>query len=306
MRPIHLQRLIGPAAGRRTTFEDAVITFGRADDCMFHVAEPYVSRHHGEIRFDADRWVLFNLSRAGTRVNRRNVTKKPRHLADGDVVGVGEHQIFQVRFDSGANSAEDHEPGSGDTASAGKHRMSVRAKLWAGLGIYVFVVFAFLIVASFFRDDGDELAGAVSEWTTKRIMADVTRAPMSQQPNDQIKQQRLETAAQSYAQRDLAKANLFRAYRAYQQARAFSATGRFDEPEQTQCFADARQELVRRVTEIYQDGYARLRSGQFAEADRTFRELLEIYPDPNSELFRHVEQLRNQALTALGRKRRRG
>ena len=86
MRPIHLQRLIGPAAGRRSTFKDAVITFGRADDCLFHVAEPFVSRHHGEIRFDADRWVLFNLSPAGTRVNRRNVTKNPRPLADGDVV----------------------------------------------------------------------------------------------------------------------------------------------------------------------------------------------------------------------------
>lgn len=65
---------------------------GRADDCGINIKSKYLSRHHALISFDGGRWMISDLkSTNGIFVKGRAV--QSWHLADGDVVDIGEHQL---------------------------------------------------------------------------------------------------------------------------------------------------------------------------------------------------------------------
>ncbi len=76
--------------GRRVLLERPTLSVGRLPECDLAVADPNVSRHHAELRRQADNsWVVVDLgSTNGTKVNGARVTA-PRPLEDGDEITVG-------------------------------------------------------------------------------------------------------------------------------------------------------------------------------------------------------------------------
>src|SRR5262245_44477866 len=89
----------GPGVFKRETFSESPVPFGRERDTTSVPSLPTASRHHGELRHETGQWQLVNLSPNGTRVNGKNVTKKPLTLHDGDEIAVGDKPIFAVMLD---------------------------------------------------------------------------------------------------------------------------------------------------------------------------------------------------------------
>lgn len=63
------------------------IAIGRASEQDVSIADPYVSRHHAELRFHDGAWWLVALGRNGVLVNGRDV--KETTLADGTTFRLG-------------------------------------------------------------------------------------------------------------------------------------------------------------------------------------------------------------------------
>lgn len=60
-----------------------VVSLGRAPDSTIISTDPSASRRHAEIRANGERYVLYDLSRFGTSLNRRRISG-PTVLRDGD------------------------------------------------------------------------------------------------------------------------------------------------------------------------------------------------------------------------------
>lgn len=68
--------------------EEALINIGRQEDNHLMINDPRVSRHHAQLRFTLNRFVLFDLgSTGGTLVNGEQITQ--RILVSGDVISLG-------------------------------------------------------------------------------------------------------------------------------------------------------------------------------------------------------------------------
>jgi hypothetical protein len=66
----------------------ARLVIGRSSACEIVLGDDTVSRHHAELRFEADRWILRDLgSSNGTYVNGRLVTEA--EVRAGDVIHLG-------------------------------------------------------------------------------------------------------------------------------------------------------------------------------------------------------------------------
>jgi hypothetical protein len=75
-------------AGRSYPLGRGTITIGRLPDSDIVVSDPGASRHHAQLRFDGERFVLSDLgSTNGTLVN--DVQTSERALEDGDRVTIG-------------------------------------------------------------------------------------------------------------------------------------------------------------------------------------------------------------------------
>ncbi len=298
MQQIHLQAMVGPTKGRATTFEGTVIAFGRADDCQYTVPLEFISRHHGEIRFEGGKWKLHNLSPGGTRVNRRRVTSKPKTLANGDVVSVGDRVIFRVQLGPPGDEAA-------VTPKPTKAWLSSRARLWTILAIYIGIVLAIMMLFNLKSDGNETSVKSEDEWTRVQIEDHLTRdLPPNTQKNAQYL---LEEARQKYESRDVARRNLYDAYIAYRWALALSGSDHFENADDVLHFADVKADLIDRVTRLYKRGHAQLLSKRWTDASDTFDELLETYPHPDrTSFYKHVVKQRTIALTAQRKKRRRG
>lgn len=298
MPPIHLQLLLGPTAGRHVTFEQERVTFGRADDCDLVLAEALVSRHHGELRFEDGHWAVCCLSPQGLRVNRRRVSAGSHVLADGDVISVGGHRALRVGLEA---------PSEVDERADGARRLSGRAKLWIGIGIYLLVAAAVIgVLAGLMGRRAAAPVLTAEILGPERIRQIVTRRPPARAHPDAARSaEALRLAREFYAQRKRARANLFHAFRSYQEALSWSGTEGFEDRGDILDFAAAEKTLVDEVTAHYQNGCALLQSGQFIEADRTFRDLITRFPDPESTLFQNVERHRRAALGQVSGRRRR-
>ncbi len=68
--------------------EEALVNIGRQEDNHLLINDPRVSRHHAQLRFTLNRFVLFDLgSTGGTQVNGEQITQ--RILVSGDVITLG-------------------------------------------------------------------------------------------------------------------------------------------------------------------------------------------------------------------------
>lgn len=81
-------------ARRVVRLDSAVMNIGRGHDNDVILDDPYVSRHHLQIRFRFGDYLLFDVdSQGGTRVN--GVLVKEHRLCSGDVIELGEsHLLF--------------------------------------------------------------------------------------------------------------------------------------------------------------------------------------------------------------------
>ena len=93
--------LHGILSGVRFPVGDAPVTFGRGEDCDIVIADPAVSRHHAELRQEADGFVITDRgSSNGTRVNGVKITIQ--HLRPGDEIAIATHRFAFEGLDAAA------------------------------------------------------------------------------------------------------------------------------------------------------------------------------------------------------------
>ena len=75
-------------AGRQFSLTEQAIVLGRSEKCSVYIADPRVSRHHAEIRWDGEAVTLSDLGSAnGTLLNGRRISAQET-LRDGDEIAV--------------------------------------------------------------------------------------------------------------------------------------------------------------------------------------------------------------------------
>lgn len=301
MPQINLQLLIGSAAGRHSSFDQDLITFGRAEQSDLSVAESFVSRRHGEIRFENDQWMLYNLSSNGTVLNRKKITTRPQPLKAGDTITVGDRPVIRVGFDLEPSVQPAISPTADPTSSS---PLSGRTKLWIGLSLYVLVMFAGILAVRLVLNRSEKAtASGPPEWTAAQIENDIIR-PRSN-PLDQARaDQALHQATQLYFQREVNPVNIYHCFAAYQESLAFSGKEDFDNPTDILRFREVQAQLVERITGKYQAAVATLLSGQYRKADQAFDKLIELYPNQASNLYENMQLHRRSAQLNLAKRRR--
>ena len=93
--------LHGTLSGQRFPVGDVAVAFGRGEDCDIVIADPAVSRHHAELRQEADGFVLTDRgSSNGTRVNGVKITTQ--HLRPGDEITIATQRFTFEGIDAAA------------------------------------------------------------------------------------------------------------------------------------------------------------------------------------------------------------
>lgn len=104
-KPLNAQFIIGE--GRIARLEDSVINVGRDRDNHIIIDDPFVSRHHIQLRLRFGVYMLFDVqSQAGTSVNGNLV--REHHLQSGDVVIIGKTRLLYLEDDSLSDSQSGH------------------------------------------------------------------------------------------------------------------------------------------------------------------------------------------------------
>lgn len=90
--------------GERTIFvTDAIVNLGRSRDNHVVLDDPFISRHHAQMRLRFGRYTLFDAqSQSGTFVNDVRVREHP--LQTGDVIRMGKIQIVYLEDDPSGES----------------------------------------------------------------------------------------------------------------------------------------------------------------------------------------------------------
>lgn len=102
--PAYIEIRKGSDPISKFSFNSDVITIGRATDNHLILNEPLISRHHAQIVWQGDRYLLTDLnSTDGLRLNNVQLKpSKPHPLADGDTIRIGG---IELRFKIAAHIA---------------------------------------------------------------------------------------------------------------------------------------------------------------------------------------------------------
>ncbi|MEI8307876.1 MAG: clostripain-related cysteine peptidase [Chloroflexales bacterium] len=96
--PLQIVALSGPLAGRIFPLGNVPLSLGRTPENAVVLASALASRHHAELRYEGNGYVLYDLgSSNGTLVNGQRV--QTVHLNPGDVITIGDESF---RFDAPA------------------------------------------------------------------------------------------------------------------------------------------------------------------------------------------------------------
>lgn len=281
--------MAGSHAGRRLLVGQPRVTVGRAPDNDVVIDLPYVSRRHAELRFEGDEWLLINHSANGTRLNRRWVYDNPWVIGDPVTLGIGEETVLEVRpqaegaaagaATAGAMGAGDETAGeSAATTTRPGGGMSRRAKIWSGIGVY-FVLMLGLIgfFATLDEGEADEGISAAPELTRTRIVELVGR-DIEPRPTDERRARAELAAARELFNRRESEINArYEALEAYRRARAFMPGHELPAIDRRR-YRLLEQELSDEVAQRYERAYNLLRSRQYEESLRAFRQLQRVYP----------------------------
>ncbi len=314
---LQVEILTGPNAGRTLLLRQSLVTFGRSPDRTLPVDLPFISREHGEFVFDNHQWQLINHSPNGTRVDGRNVTRKPRPIRGTVTITIGDTDIFRVtpiQDESGASHSSESTTKSDDVAKeveekpAGTVRSaSKRSRLWAGVGVFWLISFgliAFAMLNQSGQDRSTPVDGLAPALTAEQIAADISRKPKKQTPDPRRADTALARARENYALLDRRPDALYRAYEAYREALSYTPGDSLEDPRDQRQLFILEKRLIELVTEQYEQAMFLLKSRQYEAADKAFKELRTIYPDTKSRVFNDAIEREATAREALNKKRR--
>ncbi len=307
----------GPNAGERVRINRSPATFGRDPDNALVIDLPTVSRVHGELRFEDDRWVLVNHSANGTTINRKPVGRKPRPLQDRDQVVVGDQPVLVVALRESAedervvvSESRDIGPAAAPTPTAG---MSARTRLWlviAGFWAVVFtVVFVFVGLDS---PEQRQSTADVPVLDDGQIAAAI-RAPLpKREPSPRTATHYFDQAEGFYQLINADPQNVFRAYHGYKTALSYTFGGDFNDdrddwggkPRAELGIAQKRMleledRLIEEVTRLYKDAHGKLRDRRYRDAQVAFKRVMDLYQDPQSPIFSNALKQRDLARRRL-------
>ena len=286
--------------GSRETFTASTVTFGRDSGNMIVTGGEHTSRLHGELRCEADRWLLVNLSSNGTELNGRRVTKKPRPLQNRDVIGVAGETLFEVRIDEPALAA----PSDGDADESGQ-TMSKRTRLWLFIGIYLLLILGVFFFLNTLKQQKRDQQQATAPLTREQIEQEI-RSPLPSVPvNPPESAQELKTANELVERLDSSPDATYRCYMAYKRSLALSGRPHFEPGTDLLHYQQVQQRLIDSVCLTYAQAYQELKSGQFRKAIDDFRRLTDLYPDTTGKIHENVRKQQAVAAERLGKRRRR-
>lgn len=303
MTPIAIQIAAGPQAGKRLLLEQTPITFGRAPENTLVLDLPYVSRLHGELRFEGGRWLLVNHSPNGTELNRHQVTDKPRDLAGPASVTIGKQPLLMLEpLAAGAAATAPVDPADAPPLHPEKNKASKRAKLWIGIGVYFVAMFAVILFFSTLKGDGGAMGSATApEQLTGERIAEVIRRPLpGNSPDERQTIKALRNATELFALREAKPAARYSADLSYKQAASF-ARGHALAPLDQRRQHVVEEELIQQMKQRYADACSLLHDGQYKRALQAFRDLLDVYPGEQSDpIVRNIQAQADYAQRKLG------
>jgi len=297
---VQVRILTGPGAGTRLRVDQPTVTFGRAPECDLTLDQSFVSREHGRITLTDKGWVLENLSPNGTVVGGKKVTKKPRPIASGQVVSIGDQEVFEVvslsEPPAEAPPPEAAPPGGAPTES-GKQPMSGRMKLWIGIGVFWLIVLVLgVVLKSTSSNDRSEdpitRLPSLTEAEIRDRVAEQIRATLPKQPPDsRLAREHANNALRAYNQRSTDPQGWITALQEYRKSLSYTAGPRLKDIEDDKRYLEVQNHLIDEITRRYRRAYNLLRNRSFTRADAEYRELLRIYHAPGTPLY---EQLQRQ------------
>lgn len=324
MNPLQVQLFTGMAAGRRARFEQSPITFGRSPDNVLVIEDTAVSRLHGEIRFEAGQWQLYNHSGNGTKLNRKTVKDKPRPITDGDEVSVGKQLLFSIHVEAVEANAGDADkplvpaagpvpvnlsgrPGAQADGQNAEVSSKKRSKLFIAIGVYSALLLGLIIFLGTLGKKPVANGKEIPELSPAEI-ASIIRAPKQAQPVDEGEYKRsMDDANRLFDRRDIAVGNRFRCYSAYQTAISFAGLGRdtFEEKDidSQRRYFTVQDELVENVTTSYQLACAKLNRGDYEGAIYGLEDVQARFNDTTTKLYKNVQAKRNAASVAYGKRK---
>lgn len=305
MSAIQLQIILADGSLRRETFAQSPVTFGREADNHITFTHPLISRKHGVFHQDDEGWLIENISDNGTWLNGKRIKRKPLTLRQGDVISVGDHDIFRVEaiLESATGATPTASPAVNTTPVQPKPEVSAsvrKMRLWIGLASFWVVVLALLI---FIQPLYNSRSSTGSQWRTPELTQEAISQAVRQKPRDiagRLQPNDRRAADYLAEARDIASrldANIdapFRAYRAYQRAMAHAGKHSLDDSRDLRTFTEIESRLIDQANQRYRDAYAMMRSHNFRDADIAFRNLTLYFPDPQNPLIRNVESLRKE------------
>lgn len=307
MNALQVHITAGPQAGARLQLSQSPVSFGRSPDNTLVIDLPVVSRQHGELVFEDGQWVLVNRSANGTRLNRKRITKKPRPIADGASVVIGDEEVFRIYLTEAAAQAvpeatqedQPQQPSQAPGAGLkGRSRLWLFAAIWFGLMIGLFVV-----LFAFFGDDGKDNTGP-SNRIVLYANAEEVRDILKREPEREgyvasHYESHLANARDAY---DSNPRDLYEAYDSYRRAMRVMPEEQDNLiGEDLQRYNDVEEELAELIYEQYDRAYRAERAKQFQRAVDILDDLRDDFPAPprESEIARAILDLREKAQRSI-------
>lgn len=304
----------GPTAGQRVRINRSPAAFGRGMDNPLVIDLQTVSRVHGELRYEDDRWVIVNLSTNGTQLNNRPIGRKPRALSDGDQIVVGNQPVLTVALREGeSNDGPVVHDDSNDVGTANavptKAGLSPRAKLW--LSIFGFWAVVFTLAFIFLGlDPADSNGGGTGVQTlTDAQIAAAVRAPLPQREvSPRIAAEHFDEAQAYYQMIGADPQNAFRALQAYKTALSYAYGDGFNDDRDDwggkdptelaiaqRRYIALEESLINDVERLYKDARGKLRDRRYNAAKLGFEKVFRLYNDPQNLIYKNALQQRDLA-----------
>jgi len=307
----------GPTAGQRVRVNQSPATFGRGMDNPLVIDLDTVSRVHGELRYEDDRWVVGNLSKNGTQLNTRSIGRKPRPLQDGDQIVVGNQPVMTVALregdGAGPTMVETGSANGGDVGTANalppKPSMSPRTKLWLAIAGFWIAIFGVAFFLSTGADGDDAQVGPAVPVLTDRQIAAAIRAPLPrQEASPRTAGQHFDEAEAFYGMINADPKNTFRALYAYKTALAYAFGDDFTDDRDDwggkplaelaiaqKRFGELEAQLIVDVQRLYKDAHGKLVDRRFREARLGFENVFRLYNDPQNLIYKNALKQRDLA-----------
>lgn len=296
-----IEYLHGPTAGRRVTLNQNSISFGRDAQHPIVVHETYASRNHGQIDYTDGQWILTNHSPNGTVVNRKKVTNKPIVLNSGDEVSIHHQPMFRVHFQLSPVQVGDKDQPAAESVDATRAtnvqeqaesdaRAASQRRIIIIMSVMAFWVIIFMAAFLFMPDTSEQNGNQQQKMLTGTQIEQIITAPPDPipAPSEIRYQEHLAKAQAAYQDIGVKSSAMYQAYHNYKLALYYSGKNYFDDAITQRNFTALEDRLVERVDDMYFEAFNVMRSERWNQADRMFRQLLVIYPDPESAIYRRI------------------